>query len=313
MNIIKKQNGVYYTDYYNPFTLPQFKNWLEKNNLHKETILEPFAGANNIPNKLPFLNFQSYDITPNNKKVIKRDTILDFPDKYKVCITNPPWLYKTSAKRKNLFFPKQCKYDDIYKYCLELCLNYCSYLAILIPASFLQSGLFQSRLSSITFITKKLFSETDNPTCLAIFDKDPSNDFKIFENECFINTHNNLKKYLPPKNNSLNIQFNCPRGNLGLIAIDNTKSATIQFCKGSKILNDITHSSRSITRIRCNYSDNNFIMKLNEYIADFRKKTFDIFLTTFKGVRKDGHYRRRIDYTLAKDIIAYCQNYDRYL
>ena len=37
-----------------------------------------------------------------------------------------------------------------------------------------------------------------------------------------------------------------------------------------------------------------------------RASTYDVFLTAFKGLRKDGKYRRRMEYRLARDIIADC-------
>jgi len=45
------------------------------------------------------------------------------------------------------------------------------------------------------------------------------------------------------------------------------------------------------------------IKKLNKKISTFRESTNDIFLTPFKGIRKDGRYRRRMDFALARDFI----------
>jgi len=38
-------------------------------------------------------------------------------------------------------------------------------------------------------------------------------------------------------------------------------------------------------------------------LSEFRKETHDIFLTPFKGLRKDLKYRRRLDYALARNIV----------
>jgi len=46
------------------------------------------------------------------------------------------------------------------------------------------------------------------------------------------------------------------------------------------------------------------IEKLNENLIKFREETKDIFLTPFKGLRKDKKYRRRLDYALARRLIS---------
>lgn len=87
----KRAKGVYYTNA-NPFYLTPFKKWLKT--APKSTILEPFAGANNIPQMFDTLydgyQWQSYDIQPAHENVEQRDTIKDFPMGFDICITNPP-------------------------------------------------------------------------------------------------------------------------------------------------------------------------------------------------------------------------------
>ena len=104
----------------------------------------------------------------------------------------------------------------------------------------------------------------------------------------------------------MNIRFNVPDGKLGLIAIDNTIEPSIKFVNGEEISPDrIRVSSRSITRIMipAKYKINNIVEKLNYNLNIFRKETYDLFLTPFKGLRKDNCYRRRLDYKLAKRLI----------
>ena len=46
------------------------------------------------------------------------------------------------------------------------------------------------------------------------------------------------------------------------------------------------------------------LLKINNIILnEYRDKTHDIFLTSFKGLRKDGVYRRRIDFRTVKCIM----------
>ncbi len=305
---MKKELGIYYTELFNPFEFDFFKEWVEENKLAKEVVLEPFAGANSIIDMLRSVDYAehyfSYDLFPKNKKVVIKDTIKNFPLGHNFCVTNPPWLYKSRARRLDLPFP-DTSFDDLYKHCLALCLANCNFVAALIPASFLQARLFLDRLDLVSVITKKLFYDTDNPVCLALFSDKISDDFLIYENDSLIGFNKYLKrKYLPTDTGSRNVVFNDERGELGFIAIDNTTEASIKFCLGSELENyDITHSSRSITRVRGIEASSDTIAKLNYLISDFRYKTQDVFLTPFKGLRKDGKYRRRMDYKIARRIM----------
>lgn len=62
-------------------------------------------------------------------------------------------------------------------------------------------------------------------------------------------------------------------------------------------------SSRSITRINLSLTDGQ-IAGLNDEFSKFRRDTRDVFLTPFKGLRKDGMYRRRLDYGLARRFVS---------
>ena len=64
----KRARGRFYTRG-NPFKLHPFKNWAYKANIEEKTILEPFAGAKDIPNlidsaKLKYRDWKLYDIHP---------------------------------------------------------------------------------------------------------------------------------------------------------------------------------------------------------------------------------------------------------
>ena len=307
---IKKQHGIYYTNVSSPFTHRHFVDWAKKIQIYKQVVLEPFAGANHIVNALQKVNlcneFASFDISPQSDEVIQQDTISRFPKGYNICVTNPPWLYKSRAKRLQLDYPNT-KWDNLYKHCLEICLQNCNYVAVLIPASFLSSNIFLERLESVIFIQKKLFFETENPVCLALFNKENVKNTHIFADDLYLGTLSEMKKLLPKKQRNMAVTFNVQDGELGLIGIDNTREASIKFCKGEELRNyHIKYSSRSITRISIEgvLIDDEVIIQLNEFLNNFRKQTHDIFMTAFKGLRDDGMYRRRLDYALAKNIIG---------
>ncbi|MCG9128555.1 hypothetical protein JT359_13230 [Candidatus Poribacteria bacterium] len=319
---IKRANGRYYTRG-NPFLLYPFKMWAEKANIEQNTILEPFAGAKDIPNlvelaKLKCEDWEFYDIEPGAKGVFKRDTLADFPKGFNVCITNPPWLARNSATRRGLPFPNATNYDDLYKYALEKCLSYCKWVTAIIPEAFIRSGLFLERLydfvslvpdsdngntqSSTGMNPTYMFDDTEHPVGLALFGPQKCLDVNLWRNNQFLGKYSELQKHLPSSSQNRKIRFNDPEGNLGLFAIDNTVSASIRFCHPSE-LGDyrIRNQCRSITKIRT--PQNVEIDILNERLAIIREKTFDVFLTAFKGLRKDGCYRRRLDWAMARAII----------
>lgn len=308
-DIIKKQNGVFFTEIKNPFNHPEFIKWAKEIDLKNKTILEPFAGANHIISCMKELDlctsFNSFDITPKNKQVKKLNTLKKFPLGYSVCVTNPPWLYKSRAKRLNIDFP-DTHWDNLYKLSLEKMLDNCDYVAALIPASFLNNNDFMDRLKSVIVIQEKLFAETENPVTLALFVKKRSIDTNIFIDFKYIGLLSELKGKLPRKTDN-NIKFNSVDGEIGLIAIDNTKERSIRFCEGRDLSKyNIRNSSRSITRISIEgvRTNNTFIELLNKNLNILRDETYDVFMTPFKGIRKDGMYRRRLDYNLAKKIIS---------
>lgn len=307
-----RSNGIYYTALHNPFAYPAFTRWAKQHQIQREVILEPFAGANNLIDMLQELGhckrYQSYDLYPQSLNVQSRDTLNDYSTGYRVCITNPPWLYKSSASRRGLPFP-ETEFDDLYKHCLALCLKHSPYVATLIPASFLQSRLFRQRLEKVIFIHKKLFSYTDNPVCLALFQEEMVKDIQIYLDNKLIGMLGKLESYLPNSKtaSSRSIQFNAIKGPLGFISIDNNSSPSIRFCHGDALRHHaIKVSSRAITRIDGIDVTDSLIDRLNERIDMIRASTYDVFLTAFKGLRKDGKYRRRMEYRLARDIIADC-------
>lgn len=100
------------------------------------------------------------------------------------------------------------------------------------------------------------------------------------------------------------MKFNDKNGKLGLVAIDNTIESSIYFCDGNKINpNRIKNTSRSITRISIDCNVDKIIKIANEILTTFRQETYNIFMTPFKGIRKDQKFRRRLDFGLAKQII----------
>ena len=320
----KRTEGVYYTTG-NPFELKPFKDWARKIKLKELEVLEPFAGENHIINWLKESGIKckstSYDIKPKSVSVKKQDTLKIFPEDFKVCITNPPWLTNYSAKRHGLKFPK-IKYDNIYKGALELALDKCDYVGFIIPGTFLtwavKTPKFTKTLDSVIFINSKLFTETDNPVCLALFTNEKE-DTMVYNDNDLLGTLEELAKHMPPPvKPGRKIVFNSDNGNLGLICIDNTKEESIRFCPPSEIkrkneksgaieARKMKISDRLLTKIKVDKKITKMeIEKLNRKLKKVRKNTHDVFFAPFKGLRKDGKYRRRVDFIFVRNLINSC-------
>ena len=320
----KRASGRYYTRG-NPFQLEPFQTWAKASNLAQQVTLEPFAGAKDIPQLVDAANLHCrewafFDIHPGAAGIVQRDTLADFPRGFNVCITNPPWLARNSATRRGLPFPKSTRHDDLYKYALEQCLTHCGWVAAIIPEAFIRSGLFLQRLHDFISLVPQtqdktnyppnkggrgvsvMFEDTEHPVGLALFAPDATSNVRIWRNNRFLGTMNELRRHLPQPSSNRSIVFNDRYGNLGLIAIDNTVSASIRFCPPEELKDyPIRVQGRSITKIGVPWGVD--IEMLNARLATIREKTHDVFLTAFKGIRRDGHYRRRLDWALSRAIV----------
>lgn len=323
MNVNKKTKGQFFT-ITNPFDSDFFLKWFNNiPNIKNELLLEPFAGSGNIVRMLQTIGLKNqwkcFDIEPLTIKglpIKEQDILKNYPKGFSVAITNPPYLAKNSATRNNLPFP-ETKYDDLYKVCLETMLNNNKYVAAIIPESFITQGLFHNRLYGVVSLTCKMFKDTDCPVCLALFNDNKTKDFVIYSDNKKIGHYQQIKQSLTRSKNSLNLSFNNPKGEIGLFGIDNTKESSIKFVIGNCIKpNIVKPTSRAITRIGIDTNNTNINYKLlveiaNKVLNEYREGTYDLFLTAFKGLRKDNRYRRRLDYKNAKKIldIAYEEIY----
>ncbi len=302
----KRGAGRYYT-LGNPFVHPPFLDWARRAGLPGQTILEPFAGRNSLIGHLRGMGlcreYRSFDIAPAATDVERRDTLSNFPEGFRVCVTNPPWLAKNSATRRGLPF-RGAPYDDLYKAALGRCLTNCEHVAALVPESFLQWGPLQERLESFTSLPAALFADTRQPVALALFVPESGQDAGIWSGDRYLGTVAELRRCLPSRPLARDEAiFNCPDGNLGLIAFDNVREASIRFCDPGEIEpSAIKHSSRFITRIRTREPVD--VERCNRVLQRFRQQTGDMFLTPYRGLRKDGCYRRRLDYATARLLLA---------
>jgi hypothetical protein len=325
----KQHLGQYYTRV-SPFEYPRFRKWVESiPNLSELKALEPFAGSNSIVRMMgeafPMLRteqWSAFDIDPEAQEsnqvpqlaLTQQDTLTDFPGGYDLCVTNPPYLAKNSAARKGAVIDFG-QYQDLFEIALNKMLQACPWVAAIIPESFITRDVFRDRLEFVISLTHNMFDDTEFPVCLAVFSPTLRADFEIWRNEEFVGSYNELvlarEALLKPSRRGLFV-FNDPHGLLGLFAVDMTKGPSIRFVAGSEIAEgEIKHTSRAITRISLGTSISNWVLKnpdviesANQVLAKYRMVTRDVFLTSFKGLRDDGEYRRRLDWDTAGRVLA---------
>lgn len=326
----KIRHGQFYT-LRNPFNHPLVHAWFKTiDKLDERIFVEPFAGANHLIKSIDEVfpqvkhtQWRAYDLQPEaitdsvvpDVPLIKQDTIAN-PPSGDVIITNPPYLAKNSAKRMGMSIDFGA-YQDLYEISLAALLERNAWVAAIIPESFLTRKLFRERLYGFISITGDLFDDTDFPVGLALWVPAATEDYDIWIGAKHIGQHKALRKdttLLDPHTTGLKVVFNDPQGPLGLQGIDNTVQASIAFVDGATIPSStIKVSSRSITRISV-YDEAGqplitssnvqaLLPQLNAALATFRADTSDVFITAFKGRRKDGFYRRRLDFKIAKNLV----------
>jgi hypothetical protein len=319
---LKRLHGQFFT-ITNPFNVDAFHKWFKSIEGYASLdLLEPFAGSNNIVCMLQDLGYSNpwhcFDIAPVNTDenasgvlVQQRDTLALYPEGYRVAITNPPYLAKNSATRRGLPFP-ETDYDDLYKVALSVMLAKTDFVAAIIPESFLTQNLFHNRLHAVVSLTCRMFEDTEVPVCLALFvpaeRKSSSLDFELYSENRFIGRYSELKSHLSEFDGpGLPMKFNSPTGVIGLFAIDNQTGPSIRFVEGKTIdPEQVKHTSRSVTRIEVALTDaqaKKVIHTANQLLNKQRDLTKDAFLTAFKGLRKDGRYRRRLDFSQARNLL----------
>ena len=149
-----------------------------------------------------------------------------------------------------------------------------------------------------------MFADTDHPTCLALFTPEKTKDVNVYVCNKHLGTLSTLYDFRPPVSGDKIIKFNHPNGNVGLLGADNTGGDSIRFCDPSELEGyNIRQACRYITKIKV--PNNPDIDAYNKLLKKFRKNTYDILMAPIRGRRKDGKYRRRLDFRLARDMIMH--------
>lgn len=176
--MIKKERGQFYTTNYeyilDGFHIPSDDTI--------DNIIEPFTGKGDLIKWLikkgNTYKLELYDIEPNYKGTIVRDTLNDPPNyKDKFILTNPPYLARNKTKSKSLF--NKYGVNDLYKcFIVSICnQNNCKGGIMIIPSGFFMSSRPMDIKCRDMFMTKfiihkvKYFEETvfdDTPTTVVV-------------------------------------------------------------------------------------------------------------------------------------------------
>lgn len=309
----KKDLGQYFTR--NDIWLkPQIKDFMLNSGV--SSVLDPFCGNGDllkVARDLGFKNCVGYDIDSTlNWKI--NDSLKYIEKTDALILTNPPYLAKNSAKRRKSpsykYFDGN-NYSDLYLIALDRILDSSEKSVVIIPESFLQTGLFCERLHSLTVIEDNPFIDTECPVCVACFDdrEKDANEVAIFKNNEFLFTMDELNRMRKKPKNTLPLTFNDKEGQVGIRCIDGVQvNNNICYSKPDKLnydLNKICTSSRSITvvGVETDKSIEKLISTANDILYDYREKTKDLLLCAFKGNQTDNSRRRRLDFATARAIM----------
>lgn len=299
--------------------------------------------AQDMPELNASVEWFAYDIEPNPEPVIDgisiqyADTLLSIPAPvngdssaaspvngdgfmYDVIVTNPPYLARNSATRRGIVFPESSR-ADMYQVALDTCLASAAYVASIIPESFITSKYPKNRCAMCVSLKHGLFTDTDCPVCLALFVPERVQSTLIVSRDgSALGTIGELveldSRLLGDDGGSQRvIRFNDPNGDVGLHAADGS-TRSIRFTRASEEdipASSVKVSSRSLSRLSRVDGEpvtNEQIAEANRVLNEWRDSTGEVFMTAFKGPRKDGGYRRRLSFRDAARILARAINAD---
>src|SRR5690554_1012691 len=182
----------------NVWLKPQVLDFIKYTKTH--IAYDPFAGDGDllkVARNLGYKKIIGLDIDPTlEKKWIINDSLVYIPKiDDAIIITNPPFLHKSSAKRKGIrqqvlkYFDNSA-YIDLYLIALDKALKAVKYVVAIVPETFINSNFeHMNRLTSITVLEENPFEDTEVPVCVVTFD-DKEKDFskvKVFKNDRFVN------------------------------------------------------------------------------------------------------------------------------
>lgn len=300
-----------------PFDHPAFLEWAARAGLPGKPFVEPFAGSGNLVRALQERGlageWAGFDVEPRGVGIVRQDTLADFPKGFDITVSNPPWLARNSAARRNLPYAGGTS-ADLYLRALEKALEACGHVAFLVPESFVSSGLLRDRLAAVVSLPDGAFDDTAHPTALALFHPETGAEAALWVGDAKVGRLSDLEAKRPSASKDSPWTFNDPKGSVGLLALDPSAgaagAAAIRFVPGEEIPAwAVKSTSRSRTRISSKKGEwageglRALLAAANARLAALRAETHDCVLMPFGGTRGDGRWRRRLDWTTARALL----------
>lgn len=288
----------------------------------KSVAVDPFAGSGEMLKLVKLklgMRTYGYDIQGKFGWTVN-DSMLSIPISLdSICITNPPFLAKYSAKRKALWPLVGHYFDsfgvlDLYELALKRCLESFEEVVAILPETFLHSKYSKKRCKKIIILENNPFEDTTFPVCVTCWGRDVESNPTIYKNEKRVMKFLDMINMKKRSKSSHRIRFNDPRGNIGMRAVDGViPEVRVGFLPAGQFsypTNCVKQSSRLMTYINVPRLETQgdielFCQKANEILNHYRTQTDDVILSGFKGNNNAGVRRRRLDYNLARKI---CEN-----
>ena len=311
-------SGKFYTRKTSWLTAPA-RGFFERHIRKNKYVLDPFAGRGDLLESLSQrydIICEGYDLSGGKWPV--NDSLAHIPNPRAAFIcTNPPYLAKHSAKRKGVFEKVQryyASYYDLYEAAIARAMEASRAAIFIIPETFLHSAFPKNQLKAVSVITENPFNDTENPVCAACFEssaRDGEINAKVYIGDQYICPMSALQRKKRCAARGKQIAFNSPSGNIALKAVDGVDpNDKIRFEKAENFYygrERVKESSRLLTYISIQglsgRETGRFLKILNRKLEETRAETADLLLSPFKGNNKAGRRRRRLDYSLARQLI----------
>lgn len=270
-----------------------------------------------LQTRMAWPKYIGIDIHPHGD-VLYNDSLRSIPPIPRALIvTNPPYLAKHSAARKRVisevasYFHAEPDLNDLYLIALKKCLQHSDNVIAIVPETFINAQAFRSRLRQITVLETNPFEDTDCPVVVACFGGEYGLPTHVFRDRTEIGYLSDIEKHRMRPHKAVPIHFNVPDGLIGLQAVDSVDpDKSISFMHRSCLGYDtsgIKISSRLVTYVHIpglrEVDVDPVCRDANQILASLRSLTNDLVLSPFKGNRRDGRRRRRLDYATARAIL----------
>ena len=282
--------------------------------------VDPFAGNGDMLDLVGSkfsMQKSGYDIDERTGWEVN-DSLVSIPrSSGSICIPNPPFLAKYSARRKSMW-PMVGRYyerygrNDLYEIALDRCLASFGHIVAILPETFMHSAYSKDRCEKIIVLEENPFNDTTFPVCVTCWSPATNQDSDIYVGEDRVTRLSDITRLRRRVGRSNRIVFNHPEGNIGLRAVDGTKKGDrIAFFPGDEFdypRSRIKSSSRLMTYIMVEELDSKeaiqeFCKTSSEILEWYREQTSDTILSGFKGNNRLGRRRRRLDYGLARKVV----------